>query len=184
MKFYSLTAALFIGLCAVNAQAQTLDLNLNEHSVQAAIDSASPWNNTAQQLSFTFTDKARRDEDGYAAAYGLYTGGKDGQLSGRVGGKLLYVDAIRQDGGAVALGGEMRFIFSSKLNLRLMANVAPSVLAFGDVERYREWGAHLMFTLVPNASVYAGYKSTRVDFNDVGKIDLQKGWNLGFEMRL
>lgn len=166
------------------ASASTVDINLSENSVQASIEMASPWENSQQQVSFIYSDDAHRGKSGKQVSYGLYTGGTRGEISGRLGGKLLYSDTSSQAGTALALGGDLRIQIAGNMSARVMASVAPSVLTFSDMDRYSEFGAHLLFDIIPNTHVYFGFKSTQAEFDKLDEADLQKGWNLGFEMTL
>lgn len=182
-----LSAFTLLGSFSLNsvAQVQSADINLTEHSVQVSGNFDSPWENIYQHASVIYSDDIKYDEDGYGVFYGLYSGYKGDEISASLGGKLLYVDSDIEDGGALALGGELRWYFYSKVSLRLMGHFAPSILSFGDMDEYRELGAHVVFEVFPNTEVYVGAKDTRAEFEYIrGKSELQHGFNVGLQVNL
>ncbi len=164
---------------------QSFDLNISEHSVQSHIDITSPWKNISQQASFIYSDDIKHNQNGYGIFYGLYNNYLGDELSARLGGKFMYVDSDFEDGGALALGGELRWYFYSSVSLRLTGHYAPSILAFADMDEYKEVGAHIVYEVFPNTEIYAGIRDTEVKFDHFrGTSDLQQGFNIGFQMNL
>ncbi|GAB1257530.1 YfaZ family outer membrane protein [Aurantivibrio plasticivorans] len=190
MKLKISATALLIGSSLLptafcQAEINSFDINLSEHAVEGTLDIGGPWQNTHQSISVQYNDDLDRDEDGYTLAYGLYSGGAKGEISGSLGGKAMLIDADIVDGGALALGGEFRWYFHPEISLQVRGHLAPSVLSFGDVDRYRELGVHVAFDLIPNTHIYVGVKTAEAKFEGFKRdAEFQDGINIGFEMKL
>lgn len=187
LSFFSFPGVLGCMLSATLAQttlAENLDINLSNHTVQAGLNFSSPWANTEQQISALYTDRAGYDQVGRSASYGLYTGGRDNNIAGRIGGKAMWLDTSKEGGGAIALGGELRLLMGSKSSIRVTGHYAPSVLSFSDISNYKEYGAHWMYSAVPNTFFYVGVKYAKMKMDSGRVYKFQDGFNVGFELQL
>ena len=85
-----------------------------------------------------------------------------------VGGKLyagrLDFEPSNASGGAIAIGGHLRYVFPSATPFAILAEGfwAPSVTSFSDFDRVVEYRAALEFEVTPSARAYVGYRVLEV----------------------
>lgn len=110
------------------------------------------------------------------------TTGVEGALGATLYGASL--DKPDEDVSAVALTGEL-YVTPQDLNrarLALMLNYAPEVLTFGEGKSLLDAAARIEYEVLNETRVYVGYRLTRVELEDAGDQDLQKGAQLGLNV--
>ena len=113
----------------------------------------------------------------------LVSGSGDGDVRGLhfgVGAKV-YAGIIdfpspieNQSGGAVAIGGQVRYVFPGKTPLAVLVEGfgAPDVTSASDFKGVREIRFALELEVTPSARAYIGYRSLKVDLsNGIAKDD-------------
>lgn len=89
------------------------------------------------------------------------------------------------DGAALALGGFIRHNLSDAnlISLRGDLYYAPSVVSFGDADKYLEFSFRVEYELMENANLYAGYRKIEIDIKDVdGEADLDSSGHVGINL--
>ena len=88
------------------------------------------------------------------------------------GGDINGPDATRVDikGGAVAIGGQIRYVFPSNTPLAVLGEIfyAPEVTSISEFDRLLEYRVALELEVTPSARAYVGYRLLEVDFNAFG----------------
>jgi len=88
------------------------------------------------------------------------------------GGDISGPDATRVDikGGAVAIGGQIRYVFPSSTPLAVLGEVfyAPEVTSISEFDRLLEYRVALELEVTPSARAYVGYRLMEVDFKAFG----------------
>ncbi len=88
------------------------------------------------------------------------------------GGDINGPDATRVDikGGAVAIGGQIRYVFPSSTPLAVLGEIfyAPEVTSISEFDRLLEYRVALELEVTPSARAYVGYRLLEVDFNAFG----------------
>lgn len=115
------------------------------------------------------------DDDTYiGTASILVSGSGDGDVRGLhfgVGAKL-YTGIIdfpspidNQNGGAVAIGGQVRYVFPGSMPLAILVEAfgAPDVTSFSDFKGLREFRIALEMEITPSARAYIGYRTLEVE---------------------
>lgn len=176
-KAFSAAALL---LLSTTAGAETLDLNISGDAVRAALSGPLAFgerNNARYDLGYLYSDdRDARLNIGHAA---LMVSGDAGARNANVevglGLRAAGIDQRGGSGGAVSVGGDfdLRLPDFNRIGLVGYAFYAPSVLAFGDVERYIDAAITLDYEIIRDASVYAGVRQVRVDIEDIGGSDLR-----------
>jgi len=113
-----------------------------------------------------------------------------GQQTTGLGAKAVVfrVDGPGDDpkGGALALGGFIHHTFENAdlLSVRGDFYYGPSVVNFGDSDRYLEYSVRVEYALLENANVYLGYRKIDLELdNNLGSGDLEKGAHLGINLQ-
>jgi hypothetical protein len=118
------------------------------------------------------------DEDSViGSASILVSGSGDGDVRGLhfgVGAKV-YAGVIKfdsaidnQNGGSVAIGGQLRYVFPGSTPLAVLVEAfgAPDVTSFSDFKGLVEIRVALEMEITPSARAYIGYRSLEVDLDD------------------
>lgn len=98
-----------------------------------------------------------------------------------LGGRLLYVDTNGPSGAAIAIGAFGRFSVPNADRFAIAANLymAPNVIAFGDLDKYLEYGVRGEYEVLRNAALYLGYRRVRINIEGAGNATLDKGLHFG-----
>jgi len=160
------------------ALADSIDINLNDHSVQATY--ASNW----RAADFSVGVVSNRDTHDWVASAGLLALGTR-QAATRtevaVGGKVYLVSVGNSDLRALGLGGAVRvFPRNGPIGIGGYAFYAPDIVTGGDGKSFWEAGAHVDFEVVKNtADFYVGYRKFRAELNDGSHVTVDSGGHVG-----
>jgi len=158
MKLLRLLAPIGLLMSSAVYAGGTLDLSINDETAALEYDATrlgSPMHISAGYL--------HHEEDGDLISFGLNAVDvRDNQSDMRigVGGKVYGYFTDGDDGGALAIGGFMRYM-PAELNgvgFGGHAYFAPSVLSFSSTENMVDVGVRVEFMLLPTAMVYLGYR--------------------------
>lgn len=107
------------------------------------------------------------------------------KFTGGVGARLQYVSADDEDGGALALGGNLRLKLLQADRLRFNANLwwGPDPASFGDIDEFLEYGVSIGYELLRDAEVYVGYRKIEVGVDGGGDVDLEDGAHIGIRLQ-
>ena len=108
-------------------------------------------------------------------------------LHAGIGAQLFYVKPTHTNlsGESAALGGFIQYQLPNynRIGFRGHAYYGPSVISFGDVDSYLEYGGRATYQILHNANVYLGYRQIKTDFNGPGGyFDMDSGWRVGLEL--
>ena len=102
------------------------------------------------------------------------------------GGDINGPDNVSFDiqGGAVAIGGQVRYVFPSSTPLAVLGEVffAPEVTSISEWDRLLEYRVALELEVTPSARAYVGYRVMEVRFNAFGQnvdYDVDDSVNVG-----
>ena len=91
-------------------------------------------------------------------------------------------DRSNLDLGALAIGGQIRYIIPSSLApmaVTLEGYYAPKVTSFGDAENVTEVLLRYEFEIVPSTRAYIGYRNLEADFDVVDNVEFDDEVHLG-----
>ncbi|TDU31974.1 YfaZ precursor [Panacagrimonas perspica] len=112
-------------------------------------------------------------------------GATDGaKFSGGLGARLQYVNADHENGGALALGGNLRLKLLNADRLRFNANLwyGPDPASFGDIDEFIEYGVSIGYELLRDAEIYIGYRKIEVGIDGGPDVDLEDGAHIGIRL--
>lgn len=178
-------------LCAAPAlalaQGSGLDVNLSDHAVRAAYDSEL----TLSGLDLSFEGLHNADY-GNLAGVGLglraNANPSGSPVTVLIGVKALWLDPSYTgvtSGEALALGAGVNFPLPSYNRIAFGGYIywAPSVTSFGNGRRFLEEEVRGGYRLLPNGTVYLGYRHVTAAFKNTDNLLLDNGFNVGFELR-
>lgn len=190
MKKVSLVLAAAAAWFSMAAHAEVLDLNLGHNSFRGDFSGALSrfLPGTVGQYDIGVVERPRSSEHLTQAHGGLLVTGdaglRDINLTAGLGGRLLYVNREGDNGGALALGGQLnaRLPQIDRVGLNFSSYYAPGVTSFGRLDRYWENAIDVEYELIRDGGVYAGYRNIRQDIGSFsGSVD--NGFHLGFRLK-
>lgn len=175
-----LVIAVGLAAAASTAQAEILDFNLSDEALRASMSGPlSLGVHGGAQYDFGYMYSDKRDARLNLGHIGLMVTGDAGARDANVQAGLGLRGVVlgmrhSNNGGAVAVGGnfDVRLPEFNRIGLIGSLWFAPSVLAFGDAERYSDLSVALDYEVIRNASLYVGFREVRV------KVDEQVGSTL------
>ncbi len=102
-----------------------------------------------------------------------------------IGGKAYAYATDGGDGGAIAIGGFVRYTPAELAGLGFAGHVyySPSVLAFNDTENLIDLGLRIEYKLLPTAMVYLGYRFVEASNEDkFSDIEISKSGHFGLRI--
>jgi hypothetical protein len=84
-------------------------------------------------------------------------------------------------GGAIAIGGRLRYVFPSSTPVAILADVfyAPEVTSISEFDGLREYRADIELEVTPSARAYVGYRTLEVTYNNSVDYDVDDEAHIG-----
>ena len=169
------------------AQGSGLDINISNHSVRAAYATEL----TLSGLNLSFEGMHNTNYGDFAdVGLGLRANTNPGgsPVYAEIGVKGLWINpsyAGVSSGTAVALGGGVQFILPQYNRVVFGGYLywAPNVTSFGRTQRFLEEALRAGYRILPNGTVYFGYRHVTARFKNAGDLLIDNGFNLGFSLR-
>ncbi|MBI3778890.1 MAG: hypothetical protein HY274_08270 [Gammaproteobacteria bacterium] len=181
MRLRIFLAALTAGF-SVPVVADSLDINLNNDSVQAIY--ATAW----RQAEFNVGLLSNTDQNDWAASMGLLASGEkqttDTRLEAGLGGKVYVASVSNKDVLALGLGGQFS-VHPNNMPVGFGGYLyyAPDVITFMDGKKFWEWGARVEFEVVKKtANIYVGYRKVRADLDNNNNVTVDSGGHVGVKI--
>lgn len=163
--------------------ATEMDLNLNNDSARFGI----VWPLSGQKADveggFLFNEN-----DATLGHIGIHitgnTGNRSQPVSARIGGRFYGGGDDIVDVFVAAIGGSVLIKppnIYDRLILDLNAHYGPDVINFADGENFIEYGAKVIYQIVPRAYVYGGYRKIRLS-QAVGRRVVDSGLHIGLKI--
>ncbi|HEX5314339.1 MAG TPA: YfaZ family outer membrane protein [Gammaproteobacteria bacterium] len=169
------------------AEGSGLDFNVNAHAVRAAYDSEV----TLSGLDFSIEALHNSDNGNVAdVGLGLRSNANPGAspVTALIGVKALWVDPSYSGvsaGYGLALGGGVQFSLPSYNRIAFGAALywAPSVTSFSNLDHFIEEEARAGYRVLPNGTVYLGYRHMTAAFTNTDDLVIDNGFNVGMALR-
>lgn len=102
-----------------------------------------------------------------------------------LGARLQYVNADSEDGGALAIGGQVRVKLLQANRLRFNAHLwhGPDASSFGDFDKFTEASASVGYEVLRDAELYVGYRLIEVGIDGGSDVDLEDGAHIGIRLQ-
>jgi hypothetical protein len=90
----------------------------------------------------------------------------------------------RKNASVLALGAQIRYELPVERRVAFSGELyfAPKIIAFGDIDRYQQYGARAEFSVSPQMQVYGGYRRTAFDIKNGGEAVLINGPHIGVQL--
>jgi hypothetical protein len=164
-------AALF---AAGSARAELVDINVGQDAVRANL--SGPLSRAFESLKGRYEVgglvSSEKGADLSSAHLGVLLTGDAGapgaNVTAGLGVRAQYVGAESEDGGGLALGGQVdvRMPDYERIGLFAYGYYGPEAASFGEIDSFYEYSVSLGYEVLRDAMFYVGYRETKVD---VGK---------------
>ncbi|MFK7888428.1 MAG: YfaZ family outer membrane protein [Gammaproteobacteria bacterium] len=186
LRWTQLAALGVASLAATSAQADRLDLDLNDDAARLTYSRAIE----ARKISIDGSWLHHQDRGDVIAAGFHITGNAATQerpVNAGLGGRLMYADASGfsdGSGGGIAIGGffDAKIPNYNRFGVGGHAYFAPDVLAFGDATQLLDISLHASYSVLRQGDVYVGIRNVNVDFDDAGSQTFDTGLHIGFRL--
>ncbi len=183
-KRYTLLVASAMLMLAPAVKADTLDLNLNNDSVQflyiTPFTSDQGIGGASLEMGMIYTE----DND-YLGIIGLDIKGEAGSgspgLVAGVGVRGYGVNTSRADIGALAIGGLLQYSPPALSRLGIVGQIyySPEILTFMDGRNLLSVEFRVEYKVLTQAIVYLGYRDVSADLDGGGSVDVDDGGHIG-----
>ena len=102
-------------------------------------------------------------------------------VGGKIYGGRLDFEPTNASGGAIAVGGNLRYVFPSSTPFAILAEGfwAPSVTSFSDFDGIIEYRFAFELEVTPSARAYVGYRTIEVELDTGFKYDADDNAHIG-----
>lgn len=130
------------------------------------------------------------EDDIVGTGYILVSGSNTGDVRGLhfgVGGKA-YVGTLdgpngqlNADGGAIAIGARLRYVFSFSMPFAILGEFyyAPDVTSISDYDGLREYRLAAEFEVTPSARAYIGYRNLEISLDNNADYEVDDAGHIG-----
>ena len=166
--------------------ADSLDLNLSDHSVQFVYGRS--FRSAEVTVGALYVEKGNNPESHRAAHLGLIASAERRGTAWRseagLGGRLYFASAGSSDAAALALGGEFRwFPGEGPVSIGGYGYYAPDIVTGIDAKHLWEAGARVELEVVRNtAKVYVGYRKMEMRLENDVDVTVDKGGHFGLSI--
>jgi hypothetical protein len=163
--------------------ADSLDLNLSDHSVQFVYGRS--FRSAEMTVGALYVEKGNNPDSHRAVHLGLIASaerrGATSKSEAGLGGRLYFASAGSSDVAALALGGEFRwFPGEGPVSIGGYGYYAPNIVAGIDAKRLWEAGARVELEVVRNtANIYVGYRKMEMRLENNVDVTVDKGGHVG-----
>lgn len=191
MKFKTIfTGVAALCLCAANVGAASLDMSLNDDSIQAQVFlpvTQDAYGTTQVGVRGLFND----DHDTRLVSGEVDFLGKPGDVPGLTAGAGMIVwggevgeGPVDADIFSVGIGVKAGFAPPQLMGVGIDGKLfyGPKILTSGDSERIFESGLRVSYAFIPKARVFVEYQKIHVDF-DGGDGNIDDDLRIGFEAK-
>jgi hypothetical protein len=185
MKALRLAAIAALALLGTTAWAGSLDLNLSGSAARIEYAQAVTPSGLEGDVSYM-----HNQDEGDVAGIGLHlvdlaNSGSD-PLQVGVGGRLFFINpkGPNSNGTALGVGGFVRYTLPqyNRVALSGHAYFAPSIVSFGDADRFFEYAFRVEYNVLRQANVYVGYRHVSADFAGLPTLTMDTGLHVGLRI--
>lgn len=167
-------SSLMIAASCNSVYASSLNVGLNDDVVDLGFSTA-----ISRGTVFSANYMYSRPE-GDLADIGIKASHSQDMHSFSIGAKFSKLWANHRDNPhAFAIGGDYSMDLADNLSFTTSAYYAPSVLASSQLSRYYDLDAKLGYAIMPQATVYIGYRAIQFRYKEQANLDFNKGFYLG-----
>lgn len=181
-----LAVSLLVG--STVACADAIDINLRDNAAQLQYKAAMGGTNLGK--SEFHVGGLYSQPNNVMADIGILVkddiGGNAPGVSAGVGVKALAarLSPAKLSASALAIGGMVRFSPPAERRFGIVGELylSPSIITFGQANRYLETTVRAEYEMIPQAQVYLAYRKMEFDLKTLGNTTLDQGFNVGVKL--
>jgi hypothetical protein len=183
-------AILFMLIASTAAEADALDINLNNNTAQFQYGTAAALN--TQGNPDIHVGLLYNNANSALANLGIMVVNSQDRAPGlsigvgveALGAQIKDNPPFKSTASAVALDGLVRYSPPAVSQLGFVGELhyAPRIITFGDADRYMLAGARVEFELSPQTLAYVGYRRISFGIKNAPNAVLDSGFNLGIKI--
>ena len=188
MKIRSILA-LVVLVVSSGANAQSLDMNLSNDTVEGVFEGAvggTGLGKSSYDFSVLFSE--RKDENNWMIGGGFTVSGDAGSdvpgLQFGVGVKVYTMEVAKFDVTAIPLGGHVKYAPPAMNRLFVMGSAfwAPQIVTLYDGDEFIYSSFKVGYEILPAADVYIGYRNIFVDIKNRDDERVSETWMAGVKL--
>lgn len=175
-------AAFLAVICSGAAVADSLDINLNDDSLEGVY--TTNWRTADASVGLLYND----EQEDWVASAGLLAMGErqsaNRVFQGGLGGKLYVASVSNEDIIALGLGGQVR-VYPGNGPIAISGSLfyAPDIVTMLDGEEFWEASVRAEFEMVKRrASFYIGYREIQADLDNGRDVTVDNGLHAGVKI--
>ena len=180
-------AGLFLVLASAAFAARGANLDFNLASNALAVDYTASLTDTGLEGDIGYLHHTDRVD---IADVGLDLKGNASPVGSPlifgVGGKFFYISpkGTSSNGEVIGIGAHFRYTWPTYNRFAIGGELyyAPSVVSFGDADRYLQYGVRAAYEILRNADVYVGYRHVSAAFNGSPNVTLDSSIVVGMSL--
>lgn len=189
MKKYVIGSALLAAL-STTAVADSLDIDLRDKAFRGSYTTNVSGKNGLSAEFGVLTNEDTKQLNDTMYYVGMLVSGenwsKKGTFNISLGGKSFYTSKNSVDLGGIAFGGDIRFSPVHRLGIGGSFYYAPEITSFMDCKKYTETNVRVDYQVLPQAFVYANYRTIEMDIDTnpgtATGVDIDKGLSIGMKL--
>lgn len=192
MTIKRFAAAAVLALVGTSAQAEVFDASIAEETLRLSV--------SGPLSSFLALDKGEYDagliggeaedtnDDFFFGHLGAMLTGDAGatvaSVTAGLGARLQYLNGEGDDGGALALGGQVRVKLPQATRVRFNAYgyFSPDASTFGDFDKFLEYSVSVGYEILRDAELYLGYRNIEVGLENRHDLDVEDSLHVGIRL--
>ena len=187
--FLSRIVAIFLLAISTTAMADTIDLNFRDTSAQFQYKSSmgrDALGKTEFHMGVLYANYS--NQNNILADFGILVkddvGSNAPGFSVGVGIKGLVARTMSHNDSAIALGAMGRYSPPAISRLGIVGElyISPSIVTFGDANRYFETGVRVEYEVIPQAAAYVGYRKIQLGLKTASDVTLDEGAFVGVRL--
>ena len=186
-RYWMFIAALGLAPAVAPAQGSGIDFNVNGKAVRLAYDSEI----TLSGLDFSVEGLHNSDNGNFFdVGLGLRSNANPGAnpVTALIGVKAIWIDPTYTGvsaGYGLAIGGGLDFALPSYNRIMFGGYIywAPGVTSYSNLDRFLEEEARAGYRILPNGTLYLGYRHVTATFTNTDDLVVDNGFNVGVALR-
>lgn len=182
---------LLLGLAAIPASAEMVDINIASHSARLTVQGPVSRLGIDAKGVYDIGLLSHRDspEKLFQSHAGLLlsgdVGAKEAAIQAGVGARFMIEDTnAASAGSALAIGGQVEGRVPQLVRLGFLAQIygAPSATSFSDLDSYIEYALAVDYQIIRQASAYVGFRNVQYKINNSTSTTVDTGFHVGVRL--
>lgn len=180
-------------LLSAGAQAEVFDASIAEETLRVSLGGPLSGFTALEKgeydVGLIAGDVEDAEDDSFISGHAGFllsgdAGARNADVVAGVGARLQYLDGDGDQGGGLALGGQVRVKLPQATRVRFNAYgyYGPDASMFGDLDQFVELSASVGYEILRDAELYLGYRYIEVGLDEGPDVDVEDGLHVGIRL--